>query len=82
MKRSEEDAVRRRQVKSVWRFAALLALLGAFVGIQAVSLHAGVCEDALWECFNDVFVQALGYIGSIYCFTGYAFCKRYIDQAA
>jgi hypothetical protein len=82
MKRSEEDAVRKKQAKAVWRWAALLALLGALVGIQAVSLNAGVCEDAIWECFNDVFVQAMGYLGSIYCFAGYAFCKRYIDPAA
>jgi hypothetical protein len=59
--------------------AALLICLVLGLGLEASDLQSGVCEDALKECLDDWYNQAWGYIGTVYCLMGYAFCKKYID---
>jgi hypothetical protein len=59
--------------------AALLICLVLGQGLEAGCLQSGVCEDALKECLDDWYNQAWGYIGTVYCLMGYAFCKKYID---
>ena len=60
--------------------AALLALiLGLGLGIGAPGLRAGVCEEAVLRCLDDLYNQVLGPFGAVYCGIGFAFCKKYID---
>jgi hypothetical protein len=61
--------------------AAALIFASLFLGLQAFTLRGGTCEDALNRCFDDVFTQAFGTFGMLYCGIGFAFCKKYIDPA-
>jgi hypothetical protein len=44
----------------------------------AIDLHAGECEKAFMRCIQDPYWQAVTF-GVVYCATGYAFCKKYIE---
>jgi hypothetical protein len=58
----------------------LLALiLGLGLGFGAPEVRAGVCDEALWRCLDDLYNQVLGPFGTVYCGIGFAFCKKYID---
>jgi hypothetical protein len=61
--------------------AAALIFVSLFLGLQAFALRGGTCEEALSRCLDDVFTQAFGSFGMVYCAIGFAFCKRYIDPA-
>ena len=69
---------KKRQKKGILA-AALLILLVLGIGLEAGYLQSGVCEDAIKECFDDWYNRAWGYIGTVYCLVGYAFCKKYIE---
>lgn len=66
--------------KALTKAAAFVLVCLMFgLGVQPGSLQSGVCENALKECLNDWYNQAWGYIGTVYCAMGYAFCKKYVD---
>lgn len=56
--------------------AAIFATL--FLCVAMMDLNAGACEKALFKCLEDPLVNmTLG--GSIFCATGYLFCKKYVE---
>jgi hypothetical protein len=59
--------------------ALLAAFLGSGLGIGAPPVRAGVCEEALVRCLDDLYNQIFGPFGTVYCGIGFAFCKKYID---
>jgi hypothetical protein len=61
--------------------AAALIFVSLFLGLQAFALRGGTCEEALGRCLDDIFTQAIGPFGTVYCGIGFAFCKKYIDPA-
>jgi hypothetical protein len=68
--------------KTVKAAAAVLIFASLFLGLQVFALKGGPCEEALNRCLDDVFTQALGPFGTMYCGIGFAFCKKYIDSEA
>ncbi len=69
----------KQKAKNKTMAAVVLIGLVLAMAIDAPCLHSGVCEDAFQECSGDWYNQAWGYIGTVYCLMGYAFCKKYID---
>lgn len=68
----------KKSVKKMWGIVLTLAVM--LCVLEAIPLQAGrICEDALMRCLDDPFNQAIGYIGTVYCGIGWAFCKKYID---
>lgn len=64
------------------KLAVLIAaclILG--LSVQPGDLRSGICEEAFKTCMEDWYNQAWGYIGTLYCAMGWAFCKKYIDSA-
>jgi hypothetical protein len=59
--------------------ALLAGFLGSGLGIGAPPLRAGVCEEALVRCLDDLYNQVFGPFGTVYCGIGFAFCKKYIE---
>ena len=49
-----------------------------FLSIGMIDLHSGECEKAFMRCVQDPYWQAIMF-GVVYCVTGYAFCKKYIE---
>lgn len=61
--------------------AAVLIFASLLLGLQAFALRGGPCEEALDRCLDDIYTQAFGSFGMVYCGIGFAFCKKYIDPA-
>jgi hypothetical protein len=74
-----EDIMEKRRQKKGTIAAVLLMSLVLGLGLEVGYLQSGICEDALKECFDDWYNQAWGYVGTVYCVMGYAFCKKYIN---
>jgi len=73
--------MRKRNSKSGIAAALVLAFLIIGLSVQPGELQSGICEEAFLACMDDWYNQAWGYIGTIYCAMGWAFCKKYVDPS-
>jgi len=55
-----------------------MAIVIMFLCIGMIDLYSGECERAFMRCTQDPYWQAVTF-GVVYCITGYAFCKKYIE---
>jgi hypothetical protein len=55
-----------------------LAFVVLFLCMGMIHLQSGECEKAFMRCTQDPYWQAVTF-GVVYCATGYAFCKKYIE---
>jgi hypothetical protein len=81
---AKETNMTRFVTKPVRLLAAVLACCGVVLGLSALPLEAGVCEEAFLIClFEDTLLRMempMTYV--LFCLEGYAFCKRYIEPAS
>lgn len=68
-----------KRVKIIKKGLAIgLVFIVFLLCVGIVDLHAGECEKAFQRCIQDPYWQAVAF-GVVYCLTGYAFCKKYIE---
>jgi hypothetical protein len=67
-----------RKSKCLKGIAVAVMFLVFFFCAASVELHSGECERAFMRCTQDPYWQAVAH-GIVYCLTGYAFCKKYIE---
>lgn len=73
--------------KHIKRISLILIILTIFlsIGIPAEDEGdgAGRCEQAYWNCMMDavkfIFIPTLFVNFTIYCTTGYVFCKKFLE---
>jgi hypothetical protein len=76
---SEKKKMKGNWKKYTKRIAFFMAIVFFLIGASPALLEADGCEAAYYRCVIDPFVIG-HFLGSIYCITGYLFCKKYVEE--
>ncbi len=66
------------RIKRLRKLVIIVVIIGLFFSLGPTFLEALSCEDAFFECWLEN--MWLPDFAIVYCGTGYAFCKKYVES--